>query len=123
MRRRFKTARYDSPYSEFTGSDAIGLLIAELLRGALSRDDVWRRIERDHKTRRRDWDNDFGGDDWRDGFGLPDNWGAPGPFGTGPISGSRRTSAPRPARPPRMPRMPSGGGRSGRGGFRTGGGF
>jgi hypothetical protein len=131
LRRRFKTARYDSPYSEFSGSDVIAILIAEMLRGAMSRDDVWRRIERGHRTRRRDWDNDFGGDSWRDGFGLPDNWGAPGPFRHGPIQrGPSGGGAPRMPRPPRIPRMPSGGGfggggggRRGGGGFRTGGGF
>ncbi len=127
LRRRFKSQRYDSPYSEFTGKDLLALLLAEFIRGALSRDDLWRRIERGHRTRRRDWDNDLGGDEWRDAFGLPDNWGGqnrdwsrdwgggmPRPGGSG---------APRPPRPPRMPRIPSGGGFGGGGGFKTGGGF
>jgi hypothetical protein len=116
IRRRFKGARFDSPYSEFTGKDVLALLMVEFLRGALSRDDLWRRIERGHKTRRRDWDNDLGGDEWRGGFGLPDNWGGTmgGSWGGG---APRNPGAPRPPRPPRIPRMPSGGG------FRTGGGF
>lgn len=113
IRRRFKSARFDSPYSEFSGRDVLALLIAEFLSGALSRDELWRRIEKSHKTRRRDWDNDLGGDEWRGPFGLPDNWG-------GTMGGSWGRSRPggvRPPRPPRIPRMPSGGG------FRTGGGF
>lgn len=123
LRRRFKGARFDSPYSEFAGRDVLVLLIAEFLRGALSRDDLWRRIERGHRTRRRDWDNDLGGDEWRGHFGLPDNWGG------GDLGGP---GLPRAPRPPRIPRMPSGGGfRTGGGiggghrggGFKTGGGF
>lgn len=133
VRRRFKSARFDSPYSEFSGRDVLALLIAEFLRGAINRDDLWRRIERGHRTRRRDWDNDVGGDEWRDMFGLPDNWGGSdwtgGGFGGGSGGGwsgggnrgggHGRTRAPR---PPRMPRPPSGGGSRG-GGFKTGGGF
>lgn len=122
IRRRFKSARFDSPYSEFAGKDVLALLIVEFLRGALSRDDLWRKIERSHRTRRRDWDNDFGGDEWRGGFGLPDNWGGTmgGSWGGGSWGGGapRSPGSPRPPRPPRIPRMPSGGG-----GFRTGGGF
>lgn len=120
VRRRFKGARFDSPYSEFTGRDVLSLLIAEFLRGAMNREDLWRRIERGHRTRRRDWDNDLGGDEWRGRFGLPDNWGG-GDWSGGLPRGPGR---PRPPRPPRVPRMPSGGGgRRGGGGFRTGGGF
>lgn len=116
MRRRFKSARYDSPYSEFTGKDVLALLIAEFLRGSIGRDDLWRKIERGHRTRRRDWDNDFGGDEWRGRFGLPDDWG-------GTMGGSR--GGVRPPRPPRIPRSGGGfrtGGGFGGGGFRTGGG-
>ena len=129
IRRRFKGARYDSPYSEFPGQAVLSLLLTEFLRGVMRRDDVWRRIEKSHRTRRRDWDNDFGGDEWRGGFGLPDNWGGTmgGSWGGGSRDGGRSRGGPtlprppgnvRPPRPPRMPRMPSGGG-----GFRTGGGF
>lgn len=120
IRRRFKSARFDSPYSEFAGKDVLALLVAEFLRGALSRDDLWRRIERGHRTRRRDWDNDLGGDEWRGRFGLPDNWG--GTMG-GSWGGGDRTGGARRPRPPRIPRIPSGGGKRGGGGFRTGGGF
>ncbi len=117
LRRRFKTARFDSPYSEFSGRDVVAVLLSEFLRGALSRDDLWRRIERGHRTRRRDFDNDLGGDEWRGRFGLPDNWGGDmgGSWGGGPVI--RRPSGARIPRPPRIPRMPSP--PASRGGFRT----
>ncbi len=115
MRRKFKTARFDSPYSEFTGRDVIAVLVSEFLRGALPRDDFWRRLERSHKTRRRDWDNDLGGDVWKDGFGLPDNWGG-GNWGGGHRGRGPDIRPPSGPRPPRMPRMPSS---PSRGGFRT----
>jgi hypothetical protein len=112
LRRRFKGARFDSPYSEFPGEDFIGALIVEFLGGALARDDFWRRIERGHRVRRRRWDDDAGGDFWRDPIGRPrsrrsgegTSWPSPGP---GVPSG----------RTPRIPRTPRSGG------FRTGGGF
>ncbi len=117
LRRRFKGARFDSPYSEFSGRDIVAVLIAEFLRGGLDRDDFWRRLERGHKTRRRDFDNDLGGDSWRGGFGLPDNWGGSmgGSWGGGPEI--RRSQGVRVPRPPRIPRMPSP--PVSRGGFRT----
>ncbi|MDZ7628847.1 MAG: hypothetical protein U5J99_10645 [Parvularculaceae bacterium] len=123
VRRRFKSARFDSPYSDFSGRDIVAVLLSEFLRGAIGRDDLWRRIERGHRTRRRDWDNDLGGDDWRGGFGLPDNWGggSAGSWGGRDWSGGpviRPPSGARLPRPPRIPRMPSGGPVS-RGGFRT----
>ena len=134
IRRRFKSARFDSPYSQFSGNNLIGALITEFLRGALSRDDLWRRIERGHRTRRRDWTNDMGGDVWTDGFGLPKNWGGPGDFGGwtggrswpggswggGRTGGGRIRTPRRPRRIPRPSRMPRS---RGGGGFRTGGGF
>lgn len=131
LRRRFKQARFDSPYSEFPGEDLLGALIIEFLRGGLTRDDVWRRIERGHRTRRRDWDDDFGGDTWRDSIGRPRRGG--GDWSGGTWGGG--LPSPRPGLPGgrtvRIPRVPSGGGfrtggglgsRSG-GGFKTGGGF
>ncbi|MEM9169041.1 MAG: hypothetical protein AAGC56_05260 [Pseudomonadota bacterium] len=126
VRQRYKLSRFDSPYSYFSGRDPITSLLAAFLRGALSGDDLWRRIERAHRTRRRDWDRDVGGDVWRDGFGLPKRWGDDGWSG-GPIGpsgprwggGARRRvrRAPTRIRVPRAPRRSSGGG------FRTGGGF
>lgn len=105
LRRRFKQARYDSPYSEFPGGNLVGAVIGELLAEALGLDDAWKRIARSQKTRRRDWDDDFGGADWRGGLGYPRS----GRSGGG--------SVPHIPRPPRMP------GGFGGGGFRTGGGF
>jgi len=115
LRRRFKSARFDSPYSEFPGRDIVGVLVSEFLRGSLGRDDFWRRLERGHKTRRRDWDNDLGGDDWRGGFGLPDNWG--GSMGGSWGGGGPDIRRPSGARAPRIPRLPSPA--ASRGGFRT----
>ncbi|MEO0695646.1 MAG: hypothetical protein AAFY84_06065 [Pseudomonadota bacterium] len=135
VRRKFKTRRFDSPYSEFSGRDLVGALVSEFIRGRLSRDELWRKIERSHRTRRREWDNDMGGDEWRDIFGLPDNWGgtSEGSWGGGNWGGGprpprlprapRRTRTRRVRRAPRV-RFPSGGGgRRGGGGFKTGGGF
>lgn len=128
IRRRFKGARFDSPYSEFPGEGFVGALLVEFLRGAFGRDDLWRRIERGHRVKRRRWDDDVGGDPWRDPIGRPrmPRWGESGswpPPGPGPLPG-------RPPRVPRIPRVPSGGGfrtgggfRAGGGGFKTGGGF
>lgn len=130
LRRKFKSRRFDSPYSEFTGHDLIGALIAEFLRGRVSRDDFWRRIERGHRTRRRDWDYDMGGDQWRDQFGLPDSWGGSWNGGRTRPGGIRNGGSPHRPRIPRAPRaprvrFPSGGrgSRRGGGGFKTGGGF
>ncbi len=123
VRRRFKSARFDSPYSEFIGRDILLVLAAEFLRGAMSRDELWRRIERGHKTRRRDWDNDLGGDEWRGRFGLPDNWGGQNGDWGGDEWRGRAPMPPRPPRMPRAPRPPSGGRNSRGGGFKTGGGF
>ena len=71
IRRRFKHSRFDSYQSEFKSADLIRLLLSDFSRGTLGAHDVWRRIEKAHRTRRRDWHDDFGGDGWRDGFGLP----------------------------------------------------
>ena len=125
VRRKFKRARYDSPYSEFPGSDLVGGLVTEFVRGALGSDDLWRKLRRAQQTRKRNWDDDFGGNEWRGGFGLPDNYTTRG-------SRNRRTTRTnhRQVRIPRTPRAPrirfprSGGSRSrGGGGFKTGGGF
>lgn len=118
LRRRFKQARYDSPYSEFPGGNIIGAILGEVIAEALDLDDAWKKIARSQRTRRRDWDDDFGGADWRGGLGYPKggNWGET-------ISGRPGSPLGRPPSAPhipRAPRMPSG---SGGGGFKTGGGF
>lgn len=140
LRRKFKRARYDSPYSEFSGRDIVSVLLAEFTRGALGQDDLWRRLRRAQRTRKRDWNDAgrrsgggaIGGRDWRGGFGLPDNWGgndwSTTDWGGGGWGGGRpHRTRPRPPRTrlPRRPRTPrvrfpkSRGG----GGFKTGGGF
>ena len=131
LRRRFKRSKFDSPYSDFSGRDVVGVLVGELARGLLSRDEVWRRLRRAHRMRSRDWNGGFGGNDWRGGFGLPDDW-TDVAF---PRTGRRRggvtwPQSPRPPRraprPPRLPktRLPrTRATRRGKGGFRTGGGF
>ena len=127
LRRRFKKARYDSPYSDFSSKESIDSLMTAMLRGLLSIDEVWRRINRARRVRRRDWSDDFGGTDWRGGFGLPDNWSDS--IGHDDwLGGSRgRTSRRSPykqrrPRAPRRPRVRAPRSRS-RGGFKTGGGF
>ncbi len=128
VRRRFKSAKYDSPYSEFKGGRVVDALLSEFLRAAMSRDELWRKIERSHRRKRRDWESDFGGDEWRDVFGMPQDWGGSdwrggsGPWGgSRPRRGGSRPRMPRPPRRSRAPRIkfPSRGG----GGFKTGGGF
>lgn len=119
LRRKFKSARYDSPYSEFPEGGIVGVILSELMRGAISDRDAWRRVQKAQRKRRRDWSDDFGGEEWRGGFGLPQTGGGRFP---GPSFPSPRI--PRSRRAPRMPRAPKvrfprrGGGR-----FKTGGGF
>ncbi len=114
LRRRFKSARYDSPYSEFKDRGVVSVVLSELLRGAIREGEAWRRLQKTQRRRKRDWSDDFGGDEWREGFGLPQDWGnAP------QIRFPRTPRRPRAPRAPRLPRAP----RRRRGGFKTGGGF
>lgn len=146
VRRRFKAARYDSPYSEFRGERLVEALIADFLAGRFGHDDLWRRLQGGHRTRRRDWESDFGGDEWRDVFGLPRDSRRAGPWTTGGSwdgsSGGEWPGSDWPgsdwrdggrARRPRIRRAPRprggrfdggfGGGGFGGGGFGSGGGF
>ncbi len=104
VRREFKRHRYDSPYSTFPQGALIAMMLNEFLRGVVSSDNLWREIERHHRSARRRADPSFGSgsigrrrriDPW--GGGSGGGWGGGG-FGTG-------------------------GGFGGGGGFRTGGGF
>ncbi|MEM6586699.1 MAG: hypothetical protein AAF692_13185, partial [Pseudomonadota bacterium] len=150
IRRRFKAARYDSPYSNFRGERLIESLIGELLGASIGRDELWRRIQKGHRTRRRDWETDFGGDDWRDVFGMPGDT-RQGPWSTTGGWAPKQTRSKSRRRRPRIRRYPrprgglyggfppgsfgggwgggwsgggwGGGGSSGGGGFDTGGGF
>lgn len=129
IRRKFKRARYDSPYSEFKGRGLINKLVEDFLEGYLSGDDFWHRLRRAHRTRRREWSQgyggEFGGRDWRGGFSLPDNIGGARTGSSRHTPRTRRVKVPRSSRSPRRPRAPrvrfpkS----RGRGGFKTGGGF
>lgn len=114
LRRRYKTARYDGPQSEFPDQSVISVILSELVRGAVREHDAWRRIQKAQRRRKRNWSDDFGGAEWREGFGLPqDNgdWTISYPKYKKP----RRPRTPRAPRRPRQPRS--------RGGFKTGGGF
>ena len=71
MRQQFKKSRFDSHQSTFKNGDLIALLMNEYSQGTIDIDDVWRKIEKNHRLNRRDWEDDFGGDQWRGGFGLP----------------------------------------------------
>lgn len=135
LRRQFKQSRFDAPYSQFpSGKSLFQTLLQQLLLGAVSTHDVWRRISRAQRTIQRKTDIDFGGIDWGEAMRLPRNYprqsrrGSGGIFSGGYGGGwgggsSRRRSTPRISRPtisrPRRSRSSSG--RSG--GFRTGGGF
>lgn len=119
VRRRFKSARFDSPYSEFPDRGVVGVILAELLRGAINERNAWRRLQKAQRRRKRDWSDDFGGAEWRDGFGLPRQ-------DRGAWSNHNGPKFPRTPRKPRLPRAP----RAPRvrfprrgGGFKTGGGF
>lgn len=116
LRRRFKRARYDSPYSEFPAGNIIGAVLGELIADALDLDDAWKRIARSQRTRKRDWDDDFGGREWRGGLGYPERGRSNG--------GGRAPSVPHIPRAPRLPGgFKTGGGFGRGGGFKTGGGF
>ena len=122
VRRRFKSARFDSPYSEFPDRGVVSVVLAELLRGAVNERNAWRRLQKAQRRRKRDWSDDFGGAEWRDGFGLPKQsrgrWsGGAGPTFPRTPRTPRAPRAPRAPRPPRV-RFPRRGG-----GFNTGGGF
>lgn len=106
VRREFKRHRYDSPYSTFPQGALIAMMINEFLRGVVSSDNLWREIERHHRSARRRADPGFGSgsigrrrriDSWGGGHWGGGSWGGGG-FGTGGSFG-------------------------GGGGFRTGGGF
>ncbi len=120
VRRRFKSARFDSPYSEFPDRGMVGVILAELLRGAINERNAWRRLQKAQRQRKRDWSDDFGGAEWRDGFGLPQQT-------RGSWSGGSAPKFPRTPRKPRAPRAPRAPRvrfpRRGGGGFKTGGGF
>jgi hypothetical protein len=101
LRLDFKRQRYDGQSSVFADDSLVSMMLSEFLRGVLSRDGLWREIQRQHRYRKTRPNPDFGSG----GFGRGKvRWG--GGSGWGGIGGGR-----------------GGGGLGGGGGFRTGGGF
>ena len=104
LRGWFRRQNYDSQYSRFPGGFTLGVLLDQLLRGALSSDRIREQIRREQqfrlprKRRKRGGWIDFDG-----GFGGGSGGGFGGGFGGGGSGGF--------------------GGGFGGGGFRTGGGF
>ena len=100
----------------FNDGALVGVLIGDLLRGTLSRDGFWDRLERQRVPQQDPWGTGGGGGPWSGGGGpwSGGGWGAPsgGGFGTGGGfgGGGFRTGG----------GMDGG---SGGGGFKTGGGF
>jgi hypothetical protein len=112
VRRRFKERRYDQPGSTFPDRDLIGTLLTQLLSGAMTRDALWRVLERQNRYRPQRSDPTFGSG----GFGRGSPWGRGGSlprggFGSGGFGGTGRASG---------GFKPSGGAIRG-GGFKTGG--
>ena len=98
--KQFKARRYDNPRSGFSDGALVGVVLGELLNGALKSDSVWDVLTEQQRPRKRRSRPDFGS----------------GGFGRGtPRGGSAGRNT-----PPRRSR-PHGG--FGGGGFSTGGGF
>ncbi len=116
VRRRFTQRRYDQPGSTFPDGNLIGTLLAQLLSGAMTRDALWRVLERQVQYRPPRSDPTFGSG----GFGRGTPWGGgslprggfgSGGLGSGGFGGTGRASG---------GFKPGGGGIRG-GGFKTGG--
>lgn len=119
VRRDFKNSRYDDVRSGFGNQALIASVLGQFLQGAVSGNDLWRVIQRNQR--------------YRDVGSLPD-FGSGGLGNIGDILGggmrhrsrSRRGSSwhlPKPRRGGGGFRMPRSRGRTGGGGFSTGGGF
>ncbi|MCU0562117.1 MAG: hypothetical protein MUD16_18255 [Desulfobacterales bacterium] len=106
LRRRFRRSGYDSGHSYFPGGLDLAALLALLMSGRASGQDVWGRIGREQEFRppRHRQGQGGGGDFFPGGFGRGGGGSFPDIFGGGGGSGG-------------------GGGEIGGGGFRTGGGF
>ncbi|MEM6414423.1 MAG: hypothetical protein AAF720_07175 [Pseudomonadota bacterium] len=118
IRKQFKNARFDSPYSEFRGDHLMHSLLTEFATSTLSREAFWRRLQKSHRIRRDNGNDRFGGETWRGPIGFPQQGRNTG----WPSSGHRSRSWPsnrrnRITRRPSHSRLPS------QGGFKTGGGF
>lgn len=113
LRRRFKSERYDEPFSEFKDWALIALVLREFLRGAAGSRDVWKTIERQQRTKRERSNTHFGSLKFPRAP-KPGPWRMPkGGFGGGFRSGGGFKGG----------GFKTGGGFRGGGGFKTGGGF
>ncbi len=119
LRRRFTQRRFDQPGSSFPDPNLIGTLLAQLLSGAMTRDALWRVLERQNRYRPPRSDPTFGsggfgrGTPWGGGGSRPGGGFGSGGFGSGGFGGTGRASG---------GFGPSGGAVRG-GGFKTGGGL
>jgi hypothetical protein len=119
----FKKNRYDSPGTGFTDGALVTMMLANFLNGMLSRADLWRVLEQQHRYQPRRADPGFGSG----GYGRGTVWGSGSQIPRG--SRSSRGGFRFPSGGGGGFRFPSGGGggfrmpRGGGGGFRTGGGF
>jgi hypothetical protein len=106
----FTRRRYDQPGSVFTEGALIGTLLAQLLDGAMTRDALWRVLERQRRVAPTRSDPTFGSG----GFGRGSPWGG------GTSGGSRGGKSVSFGGTKRAGGIKTGGGFGG-GGFRTGG--
>ena len=115
VRRDFKDSRFDDLRSGFENQSLLASALAEFLQGVVSGADLWRVIKRNQRYRDVGSIPDFGSG----GFGGDDV------FGKTRRRSHRRSSwnMPKPRRGGGGFKMPRSSGRSGGGGFRTGGGF
>ena len=80
MRAEFKRRRYDNPRSGFSDGALVGVVLGNLLDGALKSDALWDVLERQQRYNRGRSRPDFGSG----GFGRGTPWGGgAGPFGGG----------------------------------------
>ena len=103
IRQEFKRQRYDDVQSVFADGALVGVMLNEFLKGALSRDSLWRTLEQQQRRSRMRSDPVFGSGGLRRPSGGWQSGGSGGDFG----GGGFRT----------------GGDFGSRGGFRTGGDF
>jgi hypothetical protein len=66
---------------DFNDGALVGVLIGELLRGALSRDGFWDRLERQRVPHRDPWGTGSGNGPWSGGPWSDGGWSAPSPGG------------------------------------------
>ena len=139
LRRQFKEARFDSPYT-LMSRVAFDEMMSNLMKGQMDVRDALRGLSRSVRRAEPQAHPDFGGRSRRDTIGLPETMGGvlgevleevirettrSGGLGRGPIfpGPPKRSSRPSPG----GRSSPGGGGRSGgqrrSGGFKTGGGF